>query len=457
VAGMPWAKAVVAAVILILAGACSSSPRGSPPGATSSSPRRLAVPTQKLPELRPGVGEFGEPKATLTAAPLPAMPAAAPAYVVSGTVTAAQVDRLAAAVGARGTPNPQGGVEDRAWVLQSPTTWLSVEPSGLGRWLFQQIPPSPLCAPEWADTWCAGGALTPMTTSSAESVARQALAAAGMDLSGARVAETAVEGGVLVMFTPVYGGLPVAGLDAAVNVGDGGSVRQASGFLGIPTMVGTYPLVTPTAAVQRLDAGEVLPRLNAGDVASVCDLLPGSGCGSAPPGVPPATQIHSLRLALAPAVPFSPAAAVLEPAFTFDATPEVVPAAVGAALMPEGLEGEPGPGVAGIGFSLPAGPQPVPAAGNGLGPGGECTGRETVPPCGPGMAPGRYYSYTVPSACGGKLVADGRLWDPELPLPSAMRRQEFWISVRPDGGGVFGPGGAVGFTAAAGATSTCAG
>ena len=58
---------------------------------------------------------------------------------------------------------------------------------------------------------------------------------------------------------------------------------------------------------------------------------------------------------------------------------------------------------------------PAPRPGNGLGPSGECTGRETVPPCGAGMIPGRYYAYTLPGTCDGRLILDGGHWRSELP------------------------------------------
>ncbi|MGH2719014.1 MAG: hypothetical protein ACRDJU_10575 [Actinomycetota bacterium] len=439
----------------------------------------MAVPAQRLPYLGPSSGGDGaESTTTLTAvAKLPATPVSAPAYEVTGKVTTAQLLKLATALGAKGALTGNTGPTAEAWVMQSPSTWLTAEPSALGRWLFRQIPPSPLCAPEWADSWClatpaATVTVTPATpatttttppatatipTATAESIARRTLSAAGMDLGPMRVKASVVDGGELVVFTPVYGGIPVTGLTAAVDVGDGGQVRQASGFLGTPTLIATYPLVTATTAVGRLDAGNVLPPLNVGDTTSVCGLV-GSGCDPPPPPIPPA-QIHSVQLTLAPAVPLATTGtAVLEPTFALDASDQVVPAAVDAALGEESLEGQPSRGPSAIGFSWSTGPEPAPADGNGFGPGGECTGRETVPPCGPGMVMDRYYSYSVPSVCGGKLVANGQLWAPELPLPPSMNRQTFWIALGASGtGGVMGPNGAVGFLPAPGSPATCTG
>ncbi len=65
---------------------------------------------------------------------------------------------------------------------------------------------------------------------------------------------------------------------------------------------------------------------------------------------------------------------------------------------------------------------PNPTRGTGLGPSGECTGRETTPPCGPGMIAGRYYAYTLPGRCDGSLILDGRRWRSELPPPDTRSR-----------------------------------
>ena len=76
---------------------------------------------------------------------------------------------------------------------------------------------------------------------------------------------------------------------------------------------------------------------------------------------------------------------------------------------------------------------PKPVAGNGLGPSGECTGRETAPPCGPGMVPGHYYAYTLPGRCDGKLVLDGRHWRSTLPPPADVPDTDVWAYVNADG------------------------
>jgi hypothetical protein len=90
---------------------------------------------------------------------------------------------------------------------------------------------------------------------------------------------------------------------------------------------------------------------------------------------------------------------------------------------------------------------PVPRAGNGLGRSGECTGKETGPPCGAGMVPGRYYEYTLPGRCDGRLILDGRHWISELPPPKPVPDMDVWVSVDTTGthAGFISPQGSVGF------------
>jgi hypothetical protein len=70
---------------------------------------------------------------------------------------------------------------------------------------------------------------------------------------------------------------------------------------------------------------------------------------------------------------------------------------------------------------------PTPYAGNGLGPGGECTGQESKPPCGPGVVIGRYYAYTLPVRCDGLIVFGGRRWYATLTPPTDEPDIDVWM------------------------------
>ncbi len=90
---------------------------------------------------------------------------------------------------------------------------------------------------------------------------------------------------------------------------------------------------------------------------------------------------------------------------------------------------------------------PAPRAGDGSGPNGLCSGRETTPPCGRGVVVGKYYAYTLPERCDGRITFDGRLWDSEMPPPA--NGPDLWVWMRLDPGGelrFISPEGTVGFT-----------
>ena len=77
---------------------------------------------------------------------------------------------------------------------------------------------------------------------------------------------------------------------------------------------------------------------------------------------------------------------------------------------------------------------PVPHAGNGLGPNGECDGQETVPPCGAGAVVGTYYAYTQPQDCAGNPIHfDARFWYPTLEPPANLPDSYVWMALEPNG------------------------
>jgi hypothetical protein len=89
---------------------------------------------------------------------------------------------------------------------------------------------------------------------------------------------------------------------------------------------------------------------------------------------------------------------------------------------------------------------PVPPPGNGLGPNGECTGREATVPCAAGVVAGKYYAFTLPGRCDGVVIFDGRRWISELPPPTNVSDFDVWMRLDPTGRlGFIGPRGVVGF------------
>jgi len=63
------------------------------------------------------------------------------------------------------------------------------------------------------------------------------------------------------------------------------------------------------------------------------------------------------------------------------------------------------------------------------------------------MIVGRHYAYTLPGACDGRLILDGRHWLSELPPPTVVPDMYVWVSVGPDDqhAGFISPNGSVGF------------
>jgi hypothetical protein len=84
---------------------------------------------------------------------------------------------------------------------------------------------------------------------------------------------------------------------------------------------------------------------------------------------------------------------------------------------------------------------PEPQAGNGLGPDGVCTGRETAPPCGPGVEPGRWYPYTLALSCDAHTIFNGQRWLSTLgPPPAEQTPRPVWIRLdSPEHAGVLSP------------------
>jgi hypothetical protein len=87
---------------------------------------------------------------------------------------------------------------------------------------------------------------------------------------------------------------------------------------------------------------------------------------------------------------------------------------------------------------------PAPGPGNGNGPDGSCLGDETAPPCGAGMVAGRYYPYTLLTACTNDYI-DGRWWTNELPGGTGPSDVWMAVNVNETGAGWIGPNGSVGF------------
>lgn len=235
---------------------------------------------------------------------LPALPDSAAAWDVGADVDAADVRRLATALGVDGEPE----ADDSGWAVTASDRVLRVERFAGAPWSLgpaatdcvapdtpvssdgvvssgcgfaasgtatatapppattTEACPMPDCPPDAA---CAQVCPTPQpvpmpeperpadlpSKADAERIGRDFLATAGLDLDGA---EVRVEDGFsqwMVAAEPVVGGLPTQGFGWSVSVGPKGAIQYANGWLADPTKGDEYPLAGVQAGIERLKTG----------------------------------------------------------------------------------------------------------------------------------------------------------------------------------------------------------
>jgi hypothetical protein len=87
----------------------------------------------------------------------------------------------------------------------------------------------------------------------ARQIALDLLQATGMDVDNATVSVEGPYDAWYVSVQPVVEGLPVSGWTASVSVGSKGAITNASGTLATPELLGDYPLIDTSAAIDRLN------------------------------------------------------------------------------------------------------------------------------------------------------------------------------------------------------------
>ncbi|MFF0728911.1 hypothetical protein [Streptomyces sp. NPDC004134] len=221
---------------------------------------------------------------------LPEGPDEAPVFAPAGRVGAADVARLAAALGMEGKPREEGG----GWRVgvsgdgQGPL--LQVQSEAPGAWTYQQHGGTacdlPLPAeqdggdPDAAVTSACAAPLTPrdaqgdaVPESAAKKAAAPVLAAVGQE--DAEVAAAQPFGAVrTVTAEPVVGGLPTAGWETSLQIGGDGKVTGGNGYLAEPAEADTYPVITADAAFAELNK----PPDGSGEVPAIAPA-----CASAVP------------------------------------------------------------------------------------------------------------------------------------------------------------------------------
>ncbi|KUO03777.1 hypothetical protein [Streptomyces caeruleatus] len=185
---------------------------------------------------------------------LPDGPGSAPVYRAGGEVGAAEVARLAEALGVDGKPLAQGETW-RVGATDGAGPSLQVNRQAPGTWTFSRYSPgTDNCE---STTVCrqdpAGPADDPVSEAAAKKAAAPVLKAVGQD--DAKLDASQLMGAQRVVnANPVVGGLPTYGWTTGVTVSAQGEVVGGSGQLKAPVKGDTYPV---------LDAEKTLGLMNA--------------------------------------------------------------------------------------------------------------------------------------------------------------------------------------------------
>ena len=273
---------------------------------------------------RPSAGVPGRVSPRVTyklGGPLPNLPAQARAWKVGGTVDAARVATLAAALGLAGQPRE----EAYGWTVRDGRRALVVHKLAGVPWSFSNLP-----GPEVVGRPVAPARpFRPPTFPSraeAERVARDLATRAGLDLNGATVRVTDSLTTRAVTFAPAVAGAPASGFSWTVAVGAKGVVQHASGYLATPEPADTYPLIGVEEGFERLKRSSPLGPILRPGVAPAVELDPCQAGDKLPcrerqrPRAATVTGA-SLGLQLAPALARGagkPDVAYLLPAYLFD-------------------------------------------------------------------------------------------------------------------------------------------
>ncbi|MER7048141.1 hypothetical protein [Streptomyces jumonjinensis] len=204
----------------------------------------------------------------------PRGPERAAVHRMTGTVSSAEVLRLARALGLAGTPQRSGGQWSVGGAEDGTGPVLRVETAAPGQWTFRAHGPSggddcrkgPSCP---AGDPPANATGEPLSERAGKEAAAPVLAAAGQ--SGARLfAEESLGAVRIVNADPVVGGLTTYGWSTDLQIGADGRVVRGEGRLKKPVRGGEVAVVSADRTLARLNEGR---RAGAGAASAL------SGCG----------------------------------------------------------------------------------------------------------------------------------------------------------------------------------
>ncbi|MEV7235202.1 hypothetical protein AB0N06_14825 [Streptomyces sp. NPDC051020] len=270
----PWRRrsplavaSVVAAVLLAGGGSAYWAAADGGSGPRGSSARTLPLlaldegassPTAPQEGIAPGEPDpSGDGVVYRASGKLPDGPAKAAVHRAKGTVSAAEVTRLAKALGLEGTPRAEG----EAWKVGSDGDGsgpvLRVNKQAPGTWSFARFGSGGTdnCR---STTACGGkdaapgGTGSPVSENAAKAAAAPALKASGQD--DAALDASQLMGSVRVVnANPVVGGLPTYGWATGIQVGPDGHVVGGSGQLKSLEKGAEYPVISADDALKQLN------------------------------------------------------------------------------------------------------------------------------------------------------------------------------------------------------------
>ncbi|MFB8211395.1 hypothetical protein [Streptomyces sp. NPDC056010] len=277
---------------------------------------------------------------------LPDGPEKAAVQRAGGTVTAAEVTRLAKALGLSGTPQS----EATSWKVGSDGDGsgpvLRVNKQAPGSWTFTRYGSGGTdnCKKGAVCAVAPGGSGQPVDEKTAKAAAAPVLKAAGQD-DAALDAQQLMGSARVVNADPVVDGLPTYGWATGIQVGPDGQVTGGSGKLKALEKGDAYPVIGAAEALKRLNAAQP-PAGEIGGCASPAPLSDGVSCGAKTGAERPATTVTVEKAVFGLTVHTAGGEQLLVPSWIFSVKPaggrgDTV---TQVAVDPEYLKREPVPG-----------------------------------------------------------------------------------------------------------------
>ncbi|MFF1926353.1 hypothetical protein ACFVW8_38035 [Streptomyces sp. NPDC058221] len=349
----PLAVASVAAAVLLAGGggaywAATAADSGSGKDSAGSSDRtppmlsldeRTGGPATQSPDpsapprgIAPGEPDpHGERLVYRAAGALPDGPSEAAVQRPSGTVPAADVTRLAKALGLKGTPQAEG----TAWTVGSTGDGsgpvLRVDKQAPGTWTFARYGSGstdncgnkPTCPGKHV---APGGSGSPVSEKAAKAAAVPVLKAAGQD--GAALDARQLMGSARVVNAdPVVDGLPTYGWATGIQVGPDGEVIGGGGKLKSLEKGADYPVIGAAEALKQLNAAQPSDgRKNIGGCATPAPLEDGTkpsgaACGARTGAEPTTTTVTVDKAVFGLAARYVEGKQLLVPSWIFTVRP----------------------------------------------------------------------------------------------------------------------------------------